>query len=83
MNAQHQGAIRPGAARGRVKSYDAKRSPFGGYITDERSGKDVFFHKSAVEASKCGALQSGSKLEFDIVEDGFGGFRAQNLQVVT
>ena len=80
MNALDPGVIRPGAARGIVKSYDPKRSPFGGYITDERSGQDVFVHKSAVGASNSGALQAGQKVEFDIVEDGFGGFRAQNLR---
>ena len=83
MNASDAGVIRPGSTRGVVKSYNPNRSPFGGYITDERSGKDVFVHKSAVEASKLGAVQAGSKLEFEIVEDGFGGFRAQNLRAVT
>jgi CspA family cold shock protein len=83
MNAPDAGGVRPGSTRGTVKSYNPSRSPFGGYITDERSGKDVFVHKSAVEASKLNALQTGSKLEFDIVEDGFGGFRAQNLRAPT
>jgi cold shock CspA family protein len=82
MNAQDLGVIRPGATRGLVKSYDPKRSPFGGYITDERSGQDVFVHKSAVGAGNPNALQAGQKVEFDIVEDGFGGFRAQNLRAV-
>jgi len=83
MNANDPTVIRPGAARGIVKSYDSKRSPFGGYITDERSGKDVFVHKSAVGTSNPGAVQPGQKVEFDIVEDGFGGFRAQNLRAIT
>jgi cold shock CspA family protein len=83
MNAQNASVIYPGPARGIVKSYNPKRSPFGGYITDDRSGKEVFVHKSAVEASNPGALQPGVRLEFDIVEDGFGGFRAQNLRAIT
>ena len=83
MNTPDAGVVRPGPTRGIVKSYNANRSPFGGYITDERSGKDVFVHKSAVEASKLAALQAGSKLEFEIVEDGFGGFRAQSLRAMT
>ncbi len=80
MNAQNPEVIRPGAARGTVKSYDARRSPFGGYIAEERSGKDVFVHKSALEGGDPDGLRVGQKVEFEIVEDGFGGFRAQNLR---
>jgi CspA family cold shock protein len=83
MSTPSAGVICPGPTRGIVKSYNSKRSPFGGYVTDERSGRDVFVHKSAVEASKLGVLHAGLKLEFDIVEDGFGGFRAQNLRAAT
>jgi cold shock CspA family protein len=80
MNARDPGVIRPGPARGMVKSYDPKRSPYGGYITEERSGQDVFLHKSAVVTGNPDAPRAGQKVEFDIVEDGFGGFRAQNLR---
>ena len=83
MNVPDASGIRPGKARGTVKTYDPKRSPFGGYITDERTGKDVFVHKSAGGANDLGALRAGQHLEFDIVEDGFGGFRAENLRAIT
>lgn len=71
--------IQPGKASGVVKSYNAKRNPFGGYITEEASGNDVFVHKSAVEQAGLGKLEKGQKLSFTIVEDGFGGFKAEQL----
>lgn len=74
--------LRPGRTAGVVKSYNAKRNPFGGYITDDRTALDVFVHKSAVEPLGVGALTPGQKVEFDIVEDGFGGFKAANLRIV-
>lgn len=73
--------LRPGRSSGVVKSYNAKRNPFGGYIVDDRTSLDVFVHKSAVEPLGIGALAPGQKLEFDIVEDGFGGFKAANLKI--
>lgn len=70
----------PGRTTGVVKSYNPKRNPFGGYITDDRTGLDVFVHKSAVEEAKLGALAPGQKLGFDVVEDGFGGFKAAKIE---
>lgn len=72
--------IIPGASTGVVKSYNAKRNPFGGYITDDKTGTDVFVHKSAVEESGMGKLRIGQNVAFDVVEDGFGGFKAANIK---
>ncbi len=68
--------IRPGPTTGVVKSYNPKRNPFGGYITDDKTGVDIFVHKSAVESAGLGTLTVGQKLSLDVVEDGFGGFKA-------
>ncbi len=72
--------VRPGAASGSVKSYNPKRNPFGGYITEDSSGVDIFVHKSAVEAAGIGTLAPGAKVDFRVVEDGFGGFKAVELK---
>lgn len=72
--------LRPGAASGVLKSYNPKRNPFGGYITEDGSGIDVFVHKSAVETAGLGSLVPGTKLDFRIIEDGFGGFKAVELK---
>lgn len=71
--------IRPGPATGVVKSYNPKRAPFGGFITDDATGTDIFVHKSVVEQAKLDRIEPGQKLAFDIVEDGFGGFKAARL----
>ncbi len=71
--------VRPGAGAGVVKSYNAKRNPFGGYIADAASGVDIFVHKSAVEAAGMNKLETGQALSYTIVEDGFGGFKAIDL----
>ena len=69
----------PGPSRGIVKSYTPGRNPFGGFITDERCGIDVFVHKTAVQAAGLDKISPGDELSFVIVEDGFGGFKATNL----
>lgn len=67
--------ITPGPSGGQVRRFNAQQSPFGGYITDERSGKDIYVHRSALgEGVK--DLAQGQRVRFDIVEDGFGGFKA-------
>lgn len=65
--------ISPGPTTGTVKRYNPKGTPFGGYITDERSGQDIYVHKSAVAD---GDLVPGQKVAFEIVADSFGGFKA-------
>ena len=72
--------VQPGPSSGVVKVYSAKRNPFGGYITDDRSGKDVFVHRSAVEEAGLKKLDKGQRVNFQIVEDGFGGFKASAVE---
>ncbi len=72
--------IFPGPATGTVKRYHAKQTPFGGYITDDRSNQDIYVHKSAV--TEAGELQPGQKVAFEIVADSFGGFKATKVRTV-
>ena len=72
----------PGRTTGVVKNYNPKRNPFGGYITDDKTKQDVFVHKSAVEGAGLGALTPGQKLAFEVVEDGFGGFKAGKVETL-
>ena len=72
--------IAPGPTTGTVKSYNAKRNPFGGYITCSQTGVDVFVHKTAVEEAGLGKLSVGDEVAFDVVEDGFGGVKATKLK---
>ena len=73
--------IVPGPSRGVIRSYTPGRPPFGGYITDETSGKDLYVHKSAVTDAGIPGLESGQRVTYSIVEDGFGGFKASELAV--
>ncbi|MFZ5556473.1 MAG: cold shock domain-containing protein [Pseudomonadota bacterium] len=81
--AMDKGAMRgisPGATRGKVRYYAAEQPPFGGYITDMKSGRDIFIHKSALKEGPVKSLAKDQEIEFDIVEDGFGGFKAVNIR---
>lgn len=80
MNMSARKGVSPGPTTGVVKSYNPKRNPFGGYIADDKLGHDIFVHKSAVEQAGLGALTPGMKLSFDVIEDGFGGFKAAKLE---
>ena len=71
--------IVPGPSRGVIRSYTPQRPPFGGYITDETSRKDLYVHKSAVAQADIPSLEAGQRVTYDIVEDGFGGFKASKL----
>ncbi len=73
--------IVPGPSRGIIRSYTPQRPPFGGYITDETSGKDLYVHKSAVADAGIPGLEAGQCVTYRIVEDGFGGFKASELAV--
>ena len=73
--------IRPGPSRGVIRSYTPQRPPFGGYITDDTSGRDLYVHKSAVADAGIAALEAGQTVTYDVVEDGFGGFKASKLAV--
>lgn len=72
--------ISPGATVGKVKRYTAKQPPFGGYITDHRSGKDIYVHKSALGESGWTELSPGQEVAFEIVADSFGGFKAVKVR---
>ena len=72
--------VQPGPSSGVVKVYSAKRNPFGGYITDDRSGKDIFVHRSAVEDAGLKKLDKGQRVNFQVIEDGFGGFKAASIE---
>ena len=72
--------ISPGPSTGRVKKYNAKQTPFGGYITDDRSGQDIYVHKSALTESGFAELAQGQRVAFDIVADSFGTFKAVKVR---
>lgn len=69
--------IFPGPSTGIVTRYNSKRTPFGGYIKDDRSGQEIYVHKSAVTD---GELEPGRKVDFEIVADSFGGFKATKVR---
>ena len=52
---------------GKVKWFDAKKGY--GFITDDKSEKDVFLHVSALENSKLRVLKENQTLKFDIKEE--------------
>lgn len=70
--------ISPGPTQGKVSRFTAKQPPFGGYITDSRSGKDIYVHKSAL--GELTELKPGQEVAFDIVADSFGGFKAVKVR---
>jgi CspA family cold shock protein len=72
--------ISPGATTGVVRKYNPKQTPFGGYITDERSGQDIYVHKSALAGSGFAELAQGQRVAFDIVADSFGSFKAVKVR---
>lgn len=80
MDKMARAGLSPGRSSGVVKNYNAKRNPFGGYITDDKTGQDIFVHKSAVAEAGFADLSSGQKIAFDVVADGFGGFKATKLE---
>ena len=49
-----------------------------GFITTE-DGKEVFFHRSALEGENFDALEEGASVEFDL-EEGPKGPRATNVK---
>ena len=62
---------------GKVKWFDAKKGY--GFITDDKSEKDVFLHVSALEESKLRVLRENQKIQFEIQEEQ-GKLRAINLK---
>lgn len=80
MDKGERSGITPGPSTGVIRSYTPARPPFGGYITDGRSGKDLYVHKSAVAEAGLAELAAGQPVTYDVVEDGFGGYKAAKLQ---
>ena len=52
---------------GKVKWFNAKKGY--GFITDDKTSKDVFLHVSALEESKLRVLKEDQVLKFDIKEE--------------
>lgn len=73
--------IFPGATTGQVTRFNAKTTPFGGYLRDDKSGQEIYVHKSAASDVEGGELVAGMKVAFEIVADSFGGFKAVKLRV--
>ena len=62
---------------GKVKWFNAKKGY--GFITDDKSEKDVFLHISALEESKLRVLRENQKIQFEIKEEK-GKLKAINLK---
>ena len=52
---------------GKVKWFNAKKGY--GFITDDKSKKDIFLHVSALEQSKLRVLKEDQKIVYDIKEE--------------
>ncbi len=62
---------------GKVKWFNAQKGY--GFITDDKSEKDVFLHVSALEESKLRVLRENQKIQFEIKEEK-GKLKAINLK---
>jgi len=52
---------------GKVKWFSSKKGY--GFITEDKTEKDIFLHVSALEESKLKTLKEEQKLEFEIKEE--------------
>ena len=52
---------------GKVKWFNAQKGY--GFITEDKSEKDVFLHVSALEKSKLRVLRENQKIQFEIKEE--------------
>ena len=52
---------------GKVKWFNAQKGY--GFITDNKSEKDIFLHVSALEKSKLRVLRENQKIQFEIKEE--------------
>ena len=62
---------------GKVKWFNAQKGY--GFITDDKSEKDVFLHVSALEKSKLRILRENQRIQFEIKEEK-GKLKATNLK---
>ena len=62
---------------GKVKWFNAEKGY--GFITDDKSEKDVFLHISTLEKSKIRVLRENQKIQFEIEEEK-GKLKAINLK---
>ena len=62
---------------GKVKWFNAKKGY--GFITDNKSEKDIFLHISVLEKSKLRVLRENQKIQFEIKEEK-GKLKAINLK---
>jgi len=52
---------------GKVKWFNSKKGY--GFITEERTDRDIFLHVSELENSKLRVLKENQKIEFEIKEE--------------
>ena len=52
---------------GKVKWFNSKKGY--GFITEDKTNKDIFLHVSALENSKLRVLKEEQKIKFDIKEE--------------
>ena len=62
---------------GKVKWFNAQKGY--GFITDDKSEKDIFLHVSELEKSKLAVLRENQKIQFEIKEEK-GKLKAINLK---
>ena len=53
--------------KGKVKWFNSKKGY--GFITEDKTEKDIFLHVSALENSKLRILKEDQKIKFDIKEE--------------
>ena len=59
-----RGSIMPS---GKIKWFNAKKGY--GFITDDKTNKDIFLHVSSLEESKLRVLKEEQKIKFDVKEE--------------
>jgi|TARA_B100001093_G_scaffold451172_1_gene458440 cold shock protein len=59
-----RGSIMPS---GKIKWFNSKKGY--GFITEDKTNKDIFLHVSALEESKLRVLKEEQQIEFDIKEE--------------
>ena len=53
--------------KGKVKWFNSKKGY--GFITEDKTEKDIFLHVSSLEKSKLRVLKENQKIKFDIKEE--------------